>query len=70
LPDVVVRLKFNYFQRYEPKRSPKGKIIEVWLSDTVDLAIEEVGPGLVPVALRKPFNRSPPVAFAEIACPI
>lgn len=52
MPDVVVRLRFNYFQRYEPKRSRKGKIMEVCLSDMVDLAIQKVDPKFAPVAYR------------------
>lgn len=50
--EVVIRLRFNYFQKYAPFRSRKGKVLSVCLSHTDNLVIQEVDPKLTTVAYR------------------
>lgn len=50
--EVIIRLRFNYFQRYAPYRSRKGKVLSVCLSHKDDLAIQEIDPKLTTVAYR------------------
>ena len=42
--DAIVRLKFNYWQHYEPSRSRKGTVYAIDLSDTDHLSVRLVEP--------------------------